>query len=209
MPAALSMSRRALGAGVFGLLLAGRAAPPVLASPAPQTAVESFHATLLAMMKDAAKLGFKGRFEQIQPAMDANFDIATMTRLAVGSGWTGFTPDQQQRLVQAFRRFSASTYANRFDGYDGESFRTLGERDSGADKLVETELKTAKEPVKLTYLTRQTGSDWRIIDVLLTGTISELAVRRSEFGGIIRKSGADGLIQVLDERSDKLGKPAG
>ena len=56
------------------------------------------------------------------------------------------------------------------------------------------------EPVTLNYLMRQSGDKWQIIDVFLSGTISELATRRSEFTSILRRDGPDGLLQVLDKR---------
>jgi phospholipid transport system substrate-binding protein len=41
---------------------------------------------------------------------------------------------------------------------------------------------------------RQSAGQWRVIDVYLTSSISELAVRRSEFTTILAKSGFVGLI---------------
>jgi phospholipid transport system substrate-binding protein len=44
----------------------------------------------------------------------------------------------------------------------------------------------------------------RVIDVYLNGTVSDLAMRRDEFASIITSSGADGLIQRLQERTQSL-----
>jgi phospholipid transport system substrate-binding protein len=38
----------------------------------------------------------------------------------------------------------------------------------------------------------------------LNGTISELATRRSEFSSIIRAQGIDGLLAVLDNKTERL-----
>jgi phospholipid transport system substrate-binding protein len=59
-------------------------------------------------------------------------------------------------------------------------------------------------PVVLNYLMRSSGGDWKIVDVYLNGTISELATRRSEFAAILKSGGADALIKTLRARSDKL-----
>jgi phospholipid transport system substrate-binding protein len=58
--------------------------------------------------------------------------------------------------------------------------------------------------VTLNYLMRQNGDKWQIIDVFLSGTISELATRRSEFTSVIRRDGAQGLLQLLDRRVAEL-----
>jgi phospholipid transport system substrate-binding protein len=63
------------------------------------------------------------------------------------------------------------------------------------------------EPVVLNYLMRNTAGDgWRIVDIFLTGTISELATRRSEFTAILKSDGADGLVKALTKRIEDLKK---
>ncbi|MGH6928995.1 MAG: ABC transporter substrate-binding protein [Dongiaceae bacterium] len=51
---------------------------------------------------------------------------------------------------------------------------------------------------------RDTAAGWRIVDVYLAGTISELARRRDEFGSIIRRQGLDGLIALLKKKNEEL-----
>jgi len=64
------------------------------------------------------------------------------------------------------------------------------------------------EPVALNYLLRGSGDSWKVVDVYLSGTISELATRRSEFEGILKSGGPSALIQRLRQQSDKLMHPA-
>jgi phospholipid transport system substrate-binding protein len=45
---------------------------------------------------------------------------------------------------------------------------------------------------------------WRIIDVFLKGTVSELATRRSEFTSVIRRGGAEALVQLLQKKTAEL-----
>ena len=59
-------------------------------------------------------------------------------------------------------------------------------------------------PVALDYVTRQAGDRWQVVDVYLTGTISELATRRSEFAAILKNEGIDGLIAALNRKADLL-----
>ena len=182
------------------LLLAAAALPMAAHAQSAATAtVDRLHATLLDLMRNARSLGVRGRDQRLRPVMEATFNLPAMTRIAVGPPWTGFAAPQQQALVRAFSDWSVATYASRFDGYGGESFETLGEtpRQNG-DVLVNTRLnRPGDAPVLLNYLLR----DGRIVDVYLTGTISELASRRAEFTAILREGGPERLVAELQRRT--------
>ena len=51
---------------------------------------------------------------------------------------------------------------------------------------------------------RRVEDRWRIIDVYLNGTISELALRRSEYSSLIKREGFASLLAALDKRIDDL-----
>ena len=172
----------------------------------PIARVKSFYSTLLETMKEAKRLGLQGRYKKLAPVITTTFDLPAMTRIAVGPTWTSLTPEQQAALTSAFSRMSIATYASRFDGYDGERFEVDPVPvERGADRIVKTRVipKTG-EPTVLDYLMRSSGGDWKIVDVYLNGTISELATRRSEFAAILKSGGADALIKSLRARTDKL-----
>lgn len=169
----------------------------------PAAPVEGFHAALIEIMRNAARLGVRGRFDRLAPVMTQVFDLPAMTRIAIGPAWTGFTATDQAALTEAFSRWSIATYAARFDGFAGESFATQGvQATANGDQLVRTVLNRAagQDPVVLSYLLRNS----RVVDVYLTGTISELASRRSEFAGLIREGGAARLLGELQRRNAAL-----
>jgi phospholipid transport system substrate-binding protein len=181
--------------------------PSALAQPAaPAAVVEGFHAALLDAMRNARALGPRGRERRLRPAMQAAFDLPAMTRIAVGPPWTGLAEGERQALVSAFSDWVVATYASRFDGYAGESFATNGESvlQSG-DRLVRTQLLRPDDaPVQLNYLLRGGEGRWRVVDVYLNGTISELASRRAEFTALLREGGAERLAAELRRRTGAL-----
>jgi len=181
----------------------GIAAPAVSAAD-PSTVINDLNGSLLAVMQNAQKLGYKGRYAALEPVVRQVFDVPYMTRIAVGSGWSTLSAEQQAQLTDAFRKFITATYARRFDGYSGEKFVTDGAKPLGDSTLVATRLiKSDGEPVVLNYLTRQDQNhdgNWQVVDVYLTGTISEMAARRSEFASVFRRSGYDGLLQILQQK---------
>jgi phospholipid transport system substrate-binding protein len=201
------MERRSfLFAAVAALTVAWRRAESHAAAM-PAATLNSFYDTLLAVMKDGSNLGFAGRRQKLAPAITQAFDLALMTRLVVGLQWPNLAADDQKQLVSAFADFSIATYAGQFDDFSGEKFEVDPKAvpAPGNDVIVKTKLiQSNGEPVQLDYLLRQEKGEWRIIDVFLSGTISQLAARRSEFSSILREQGARGLIAVLKEKTRAL-----
>jgi phospholipid transport system substrate-binding protein len=175
------------------------------ADPATQR-VSSLSDALLDTMKQAKELGVKGRYDKLAPILAKTYDLPLMARIAVGQNWAALTPEQQKAIVAAFTRMTTATYASRFDGFSGEQFIILQTVDQkSGDKIVKTQIiQSNGKPIALSYLVRKTGNDWRIIDVYLNGTISELANRRAEFGAVLKSGGADGLVGSLNKQGDKL-----
>jgi phospholipid transport system substrate-binding protein len=55
---------------------------------------------------------------------------------------------------------------------------------------------------------RNSVGHWKVVDVYLAGSISELATRRSEFSGILDAGGPARLVDTLKQQADKLLRPA-
>ncbi len=180
-------------------------APAQQAAPA-AAVVEGFHAALLDVMRNARALGPRGRERRLRPAMQAAFDLPAMARIAVGPPWTGLAEGERQALVAAFSDWVVATYASRFDGYSGESFAAAGESAlQNGDRLVRTQLlRPSDAPVQLNYLLRGGEGRWRVVDIYLGGTISELASRRAEFTALLREGGAERLAAELRRRTGAL-----
>ena len=66
-------------------------------------------------------------------------------------------------------------------------------------------IKSNGEKIALNYLMRQDGTGaWKVIDVYLSGAVSELATRRSEFVAVLQRGGADGLVRMIEQRTAAL-----
>jgi phospholipid transport system substrate-binding protein len=65
-------------------------------------------------------------------------------------------------------------------------------------------VKASGEPVPLDYVFTETSSGWRAVDIYLQGTISELAIYRSEFASVLNREGYDGLIRRIEEKIARL-----
>jgi phospholipid transport system substrate-binding protein len=200
-------SRRHLLILPLAILAGRRTAIAADSDAAPAALIERLYATLLAVMKQAKKLSFDERYSRLAPAIEQAFDLGLMARIAVGPGWAALTADQQRRLSAAFARYTISNYANRFDDYGGERFEVSPKAAPNPNGvIVDSKLvKSNGETVNLNYLMRQDAAgSWKVIDVYLSGTVSELATRRSEFSAVLQRGGAEALVQMIEQRSAAL-----
>jgi phospholipid transport system substrate-binding protein len=183
----------------------GLPAQQAAAASGPQEVARGFYGVLLSTMRDGRSLGQSGRYARLVPVVNRTFDLAFMARLAVGPTWPTLVPAQQQSLTEAFGNYVSATYADRFDTYSGEQLQVTGERPYGPNVMVQTKIVNSNgETTTLNYLMRQNQGVWQISDVYLDGTISQLAVQRSEFSSILRREGVDGLVMALDRKVDLL-----
>jgi phospholipid transport system substrate-binding protein len=178
---------------------------PAGAVPGPTEVVRQFYGVLLDIMQHAAALGPKGRYQKLEPVVLGTFDVPFMARLSIGPTWRSLTPEQKRRAVQAYSRYIAAIYATRFDDYAGEQFQVLGQQQIKHGTLIKTQIiKSNGEPVAINYVVHDNDIAWQIRDIYLSGSISELATRRSDFANILRTSGIDGLIASLNKKADDL-----
>jgi phospholipid transport system substrate-binding protein len=183
----------------FGLLPSGAQTPS-----AAVVKIETYYQQLMPTIQQAARLSVRERDRRFAPVFAAVFDIPTMTRLAVGQAWKGFSAEQQATIRDAFARFIVADYASQIKDYSGESFvvdpQTTPESRGGGEIVKTKLLQPGGRTVSINYLVR--GE--RVIDIYLNGTISDLALRRDEFASIIASGGADALIKRLRDRTDSL-----
>ncbi|MBV8978922.1 MAG: ABC transporter substrate-binding protein [Alphaproteobacteria bacterium] len=174
--------------------------------PAVQT-VQSFYDGLMDTMKQGKALGLNGRIAKMTPVVEQAYDLGDMTRIIVGPGWAGLSASDQQGLTKAFERMTVVSYAKNFDSYGGEKFVVdPAVQPRGADKIVQSKLVTSGQTVPFNYRLREVGGSWKILDVYLNGTISELATRRSDFGATLASGGAPALIKKINDLTDSLMK---
>jgi phospholipid transport system substrate-binding protein len=168
--------------------------------------IDDLHRALIETMKQGKQLGLKGRYNKLAPVLFKTYDVPLMARIAVGASWDSMLPPQQTRVVEAFLRMMVATYASRFGEFSGERFdilQTMEKPPTG--KIVKTRVTQSNgKTISVYYLVRLTGEEWKVIDVFLDGTISELATRRAEFTEILKSGGPDALIASLRHQGDKL-----
>jgi len=184
--------------------LAG-SAPATTGTPA-EAVVQELNASLLDVMKEAGKLDYAARYQKVEPVVDAAFDVDFMAEKSLGRHWRGLSTDEQKQWKDLFRRFMVANYAGRFDRYSGQSFEQHGTEEGAYDTvMVQTTLvNPGDENIDLNYRLRQTDAGWRVVDIYLKGTVSELALRRSDYSAVMKRDGFAALASYLSGKIEAL-----
>ena len=113
--------------------------------------------------------------------------------------------EDKKALIEAFERMTIANYAKNFASFSGEQFTVdpmVTMRNS--DKLVSSKLTGSDKMVTpFNYRMHMAGDKWKVIDVYLNGTVSQLALKRSDFSSTVASQGAQGLVKKLNELVDK------
>jgi len=187
--------------------LASQTVESAATAATPTQTIDALHASLLDVMKNAVALGYPGREQKLRSVIPRYYDVQKMARTALSEAqWKLASPEAQRRYLDTFERFMVANYAGRFDGFSGQSFETLGEDPPKDGKvIVRTRLiDPTDKNIDLNYRMRKVGGDWKVIDVYLDGSVSEISVRRSEFSSIVKRENLDALIVALDAKIAKL-----
>lgn len=212
-------------AGVFALMLA--AVLVLLAAPeawsqsagaislaqrsqlAPQDLIASVTQDVLETAKNDRSLQQKD-LRRISDLVDQKVmpvvNFSRMTALAVGRHWRSATPEQQQRLMAAFRDLLVLTYAEavRFLPESTVEIRPARYLPTDEDVIVRTLLlRAGKEPIPLDYRLQKTAEGWKIYDFNVLG-LWIVEYYRSQFGQLVSAKGIDGLITSLEQKNQAL-----
>jgi phospholipid transport system substrate-binding protein len=174
--------------------------------PPASVVVGELHTVLIQSMQQADSLGYQGRYDKIAPVLSETFDIEFMAEKSVGRHWKRLGEEEKQRWRDTFARLTTANYAGRFNAFSGQSFETMGEEPAAhGTMVVRTKLVLPDDDdVQLNYRLRETENGWRIVDVYLNGTVSELALRRSEYSAVLKREGFETLLAQLGQKADDL-----
>jgi phospholipid transport system substrate-binding protein len=195
--------RSLLIAIVFALMIVDRAG-----AATPREQIQSSVEKVIAILKDPNLKAKKNeRIEQLRQVIFPKFDFTEMAKRSLGADWQRRTPEEQQEFVKLFTELIESSYVSNLDSYNGEKVIFTGDKQDGEYAQVDTKITSNKgEESTVSYKLRQTGSDWKIYDVVIEN-VSIVNNYRSQFNRVIaRSSFADLLRQMKDKQFDTAAK---
>ena len=200
--------RRSLLALAGAALFATAVPWPAAAAAAPAAPIEQLDGALLATMKAGnGGRSFSTRYAALAPVIEQVFDLRTVLAGSVGFSWPTLPPQEKTRLASAFLRYTVATYVANFDSYNGQFFEIEpGVREVGnGEVVVRTRLmRRDRSPVVLDYVMRRGAAGWKAVDVLTDGSISRVAVQRSDFQELLASGGVPALAAGLERKAANL-----
>ena len=124
-------------------------------------------------------------------------DTRQILESALGTRWAALTVKERQRLLEAFEQRFRSSSGFQLDSMRDARIEYLAERRQGALVVVPTRVTVRDDTSEVSYSMRETGSGWRIVDIVIDD-VSTVENYRASFARIIGREGVDGLIRRLD-----------
>jgi phospholipid transport system substrate-binding protein len=167
--------------------------------------IQRFYVALLTIMKAGRTTAFTQRYDILAPALEQALNLPVILQTAVGFGWPTFPPSAQSSILTAFRHYTVANWVSNFDSYSGQRLTVLPQlRSVGQSQVVHTQIiKADGSSSVIDFVMRPAGSEWKATDVLLDGTISQVAVLRSDFLGLVVR-GPSALAENLEQKATDL-----
>jgi phospholipid transport system substrate-binding protein len=180
----------------------------VMADTPEDAPVQALDNALIATMKaGSAGQSFEARAAALAPVVESSYNLAVVEKNSVGFLWSTIPANQQQALSVEFEKFTIASYVSEFSKYNGEKIELLpSEKSVSDDKIVETQIVPAdgSAPTRLDYVVANGPNGWQITDVLLNGTISQVAIHSSDFSSLVTSGDATHLIAALKKKTAAL-----
>ena len=173
----------------------------------PAAPVQRLNVALIGAMKAGRATPFAQRFASLAPVVENTFDLDAVLAASIGLSWPSLPNEQKTQLRAAFSRYTVSSYAASFDNFNGQTFqispsvRAVG----NGDVVVQSKIiATDGSATPLDYVMRDGQSGWKAVDVLAGGSISRVAVQRSDFRSLLASGGVPALMAALQHKVANL-----
>ncbi|MCC6916467.1 MAG: ABC transporter substrate-binding protein [Nitrosomonas sp.] len=176
-----------------------------LENNAAEQVVATLQNALIQAMQQGQEIGYSGRQKLLAPVIEQTHDLAAIIRSVLGGHWAKLDSGMQQAIIRAFQANSIATYADRFNQYGGEQFKAAGQQQLPRGRvLVRSQLvRTDDNPVNFDYVLHKTDGGWRIINIVVDG-VSDLAMKRAEYGAVLQKDGVAALVSMLEQKTIRI-----
>jgi len=134
-----------------------------------------------------------------------HFDFIKMSRLVLKEHWKTANKSQKRSFVKAFRGLLVRTYATALVSAAGKvrkidysTTATSSKKAIVSAKIYQT---GKSQPLKVDYAMYYKGK-WKVYNVTVGG-VSLVTTYRTEFAGVIKKKGIDGLVDYIKNKKAK------
>ncbi len=155
----------------------------------------------------------KVKDERFEKLFNSALDLDFIGQFVLGRYWKTATPEQRKAFIKVYRELNVKTWSARFDEFKGKSFKFVGSTPSNSKNQVFINSTVAMgegEPAKVVWRVKQTGSTFKIVDIIIEN-VSLAITARNEYSAFIKNNagGIDALIADLQKKVKAPVKPAG
>lgn len=139
------------------------------------------------------------RLPEYESLFRDHFALPQISRFVLGRHWRRADEAEQRQFIDLFSELTVLIWAERFEGYSGETVETgRVAPDGDTGWFVETIIQRPDQPpVTAVWRLRDTDAGFKIIDVIVEG-VSMAITQRSDYASLIRSAGGlDGLMAEM------------
>ena len=149
-----------------------------------------------ALLKSAHRSS--GSLGGLRSVVSRHFAIGTWANATLGKAGKTITAGQRSQVRKLLPGYIAKQYFKQFRGSGSKPGSVVKARTVRRDVLVTSKIPSRSRTFTVVWRMRVIGGKYRVIDYS-TGGVSNVVLRRSEFGGKIKKSGGAGLVKFLKD----------
>ncbi len=143
----------------------------------------------------------------VEEFITPHVDLQGFSKLVLGKNWRKATAEQRQRFLTQFHALILRTYATAVTTYTGIQVQYLPMRGESRKNFATVRSiipRPGGEGAKVNYRLHCRNNVWKLFDVSIAG-VSMVTTYRSAFSAEVRRSGLDGLIEVLEQKNREVG----
>jgi len=137
-------------------------------------------------------------FDKTTQSITKFYDTRKMIRMIIGDKWKKISESKKDEVTLLFGKYIAQNYIKQFSKFNSIQFNSKGTKKIGEKYLLVKSvlILNKKDKIKINYLLIN-NKGWKIFDVLIDGTISEVSTKKSEFSKYLQDGNIDLLIKEL------------
>lgn len=133
------------------------------------------------------------------------FDATAMAQSVLSTNWREATAEQRSEFRELLMQTIENTYIGRVQAYTNETVNFRNEQISNDRATVDTVVVAASGQIPVTYKLRKRNDGWFVYDVEIEN-VSMVSTYRETYRSIVSRSGLDGLLEQM--RNKSIAQPA-
>ncbi len=197
-----ALSRRVMMLGMaIALLMPAASAMAQKSDAAASKFIQKMGDIALTQLTDK-ELSAGEREKRVRDLLRQNFDVDAIGKFALSKHWRTATDAQRKEYLKLFENMIVGTYAQRFGEYSGQQFKVGGTKPiNDRDSVVSSQvIQKDGPPLNIEWRVRNANGQFKVLDVFIEN-VSMAITQRSDFDAVVQRSGIDGLLKTLRDRS--------